>query len=159
MSNLANLYFPITDPSGTHYTGPTPDNTLISAQFPSLAGLTPDDTYQIMGQRNTNNWTASYKHTDTSGNQYVELLTIDASGSPLEATIIEQIDVIDPTSNIVSNAVKTYYLWDVDDGEMKIVTYPWYALLNNLQESETWWLLPTRKEKLERILNDEKESI
>ena len=122
MSNLANLNFPITDPSGTPYTGPSPDNTKISDQFPSLFGLTPDNTYQIMGQRNTNTWTASYKHTDTSGNQYLELLTIDASGSPLEATIIEQIDVIDPTSNIVSNAVKTYYLYDYDDGEINLVS-------------------------------------
>lgn len=128
MSNLANLNYPITDPSGTPYTGPTPDNTKISAQFPSLSVLlSPDNTYQIMGQRNTNTWTASYKHTDTSGNQYLELLTIDASGSPLEATIIEQIDVIDPTSNIVSSAVKTYYLYDYDDGEINLVSK--YAIL------------------------------
>lgn len=127
MSNLANLNFPITDPSGTPYTGTTPDNTKISVQFPSLVGLTPDYIYQIMGQRNTNTWTASYKHTDTSGNQYLELLTIDASGLPLEATIIEQIDVIDLTSNIVSNAVKTYYLYDYDNGEINLVTK--YAIL------------------------------
>ena len=114
---------PITDPNATAYQGPTSlDNSLITQIFPSLLNVVSATPVQIMGQRNTNTWTAQYKTIDVSGNQYMELATIDASGNLLEATIIEQMDVIDPSyNNLITAATKTYYLYDVDAGALNLV--------------------------------------
>lgn len=121
---MSSINTPITDPTGTPYSGPTPlDNSLITAVFPSLVGVVSTTPVQIMGQRGTSTWTAQYKITDiVSGNQYMELATIDGSGNLLEATIIEQIDIVDPTkNNLITDATKTYYLYDVDVGVLNLV--------------------------------------
>lgn len=126
MSYIPQLNFPIVDPSGTAYTGPTPDNSLNDASgnsiFPSLDGLVASSIVQMIGQSNTGTWTAQYKVIDASGNQYMQLLTIDGSGNRLEAIIVEQIDEIDATSNLIDHAIKTYYLYDYDNDIPNLVT-------------------------------------
>lgn len=118
--SISQINLPITDPAGIAYSGPTPSNSLVTAQFPSLVGVNPTQIVQIMGQRNTNTWTAQYKTTDANGNQYLELATIDVNGNLLEATIVEQIDQIN-ANNLITDASKTYFLYDVDDGILNLV--------------------------------------
>ena len=106
------LNYLLVDPSGNTYSGPTISNTSIISKFSVFSDLNPVKVVQAMAQYNTNTWTAQYYY-NTSNSEYLELLTVDASGNALDALVI-QTDTSTNANGVITSATKTYNVYDIE---------------------------------------------
>ena len=111
--NASYLNIPRIDPSGSVYTGYTISNNAVISKFNVFSRVLPINIVQVMAQYNTNTWTAVY-YTTLNNSEYLELLTVDAYGNPLDALVV-QTDTTSNAMGIITNATKTYNVFDIDN--------------------------------------------